>query len=311
MSFYEDLSPAAVQKVIPSVVNISTIQVAWEFLFSTIPVKGIGSGLIVSSDGLIATNYHVIDNAERISVTLSNGEAMNGQPLGGVRTMDLAILRIAASGLPVAEFGDSDTLRIGQPVLAIGNPLGLAGGPTVTSGVISALMRNLSSGEVRLEDMIQTDAPINPGNSGGPLIDLRGKVIGINTAVIPYAQGIGFSMPINSVRRVVDDVLSYGRPRFPWIGIYGIDITPAYSRQYNLPTTEGVWVTLVVSGGPAERHGVRPYDVIVGADGAAVRNFSDIKRALRRKYPGDSIQFQLLRSSRTYNVGVVLGEAPD
>ncbi len=311
MSFYEDLSPAAVQKVIPSVVNISTIQVAWEFLFSTVPVKGIGSGLIVSSDGLIATNYHVIDNAERISVTLSNGEAMNGQPLGGVRTMDLAILRIAATGLPVAEFGDSDTLRIGQPVLAIGNPLGLAGGPTVTSGVISALMRNLSSGEVRLEDMIQTDAPINPGNSGGPLIDLRGKVIGINTAVIPYAQGIGFSMPINSVRRVVDDVLSYGRPRFPWIGIYGIDITPAYSSQYSLPTTEGVWVTLVIGGGPAETYGVRPYDVIVGADGGPVRNFSDIKRTLRRKYPGDSVQFELLRSGRRYNVGVVLGEAPD
>jgi len=306
----EEAVTKAVDAIIPSVVSITTVQLGVEWLFGVTPMKGIGSGLVVDERGLIATNYHVVGSAQRISITLSSGEVLPGEVVGSAKTMDLAVLRVSRNGLAAAKLGDSDSLRIGQIVLAVGNPLGLAGGPTVTCGVVSALRRNLYSEEVRLEDLIQTDAAINPGNSGGPLVSLKGDAVGISTAVVPFAQGIGFAIPMNAVRRVIDDIKQHGRPWLPWIGIFGIDITPAYAHQYRLPIGEGVLVTSVVGGGPADVHGVRDLDIVVGMDSAKVKGFVDIRRALRAKYPGDNVELDILRGGHRMKVTVTLGEEP-
>jgi serine protease Do len=306
----EDAATKAVEIIIPSVVSITTVQLGVEWLFGVTPMKGLGSGLIVDENGLIATNHHVVESAERISVTLSTGEVLAGQVVGSARTLDLAVVKVTQTGLAAARLGDSDLLKMGQVVLAVGNPLGLAGGPTMTCGVVSALRRNLYSEEVRLEDLIQTDAAINPGNSGGPLANLKGEAIGINTAVVPFAQGIGFAIPINALRRVLEDIKRHGQVMLPWMGIFGIDITPLYAHQYNLQVNEGVLVTSVVGGGPAERYGMRNLDVIIGMDGAKVKGFVDIRRALRTKYPGESVELDILRSGHWLKVDLVLGEEP-
>jgi len=308
--FDEDAVSKAVEAIIPSVVSITTVQLGVEWLFGVTPMKGLGSGLIVDEKGLIATNHHVVGGAERISVTLSGGEVLTGEVVGSAKMVDLAVVRVTRTGLAAATLGDSDALRMGQMVLAVGNPLGLAGGPTVTCGVVSALRRNLYSEDVRLEDLIQTDAAINPGNSGGPLANLKGEVVGINTAVVPFAQGIGFAIPINALKRVLEDISKYGQPMLPWIGIFGVDITPTYAHQYNLPVSEGVLVTNVVKGGPAEQYGVRDLDVVIGMSGSKVKGFVDIRRALRSKYPGQSIELDLLRGGHWVKVNLTLGEEP-
>lgn len=308
--FDEDAVSKAVEAIIPSVVSITTVQLGVEWLFGVTPMKGLGSGLVVDEKGLIATNHHVVAGAEHISVTLLGGEVLTGEVVGSAKMVDLAVVRVTRTGLAAATLGDSDVLKMGQMVLAVGNPLGLAGGPTMTCGVVSALRRNLYSEEVRLEDLIQTDAAINPGNSGGPLANLKGEAVGINTAVVPFAQGIGFAIPINALKRVLDDIRKYGQPMLPWIGIFGIDITPMYAHQYNLPASEGVLVTNVVRGSPAEQYGVRDLDVVIGMDGSKVKGFVDIRRALRSKYPGQSIELDLLRRGHWVKVNLTLGEEP-
>jgi S1-C subfamily serine protease len=308
--FDEDAVTRAVEVIVPSVVSITTVQLGVEWLFGVTPMKGIGSGLIVDEAGLIATNHHVVGGAERISVTLIGGEVLTGEVVGSAKMVDLAVVRVTRSGLPAATLGDSDALKMGQVVLAVGNPLGLAGGPAMTCGVVSALRRNLYSEEVRLEDLIQTDAAINPGNSGGPLANLKGEAVGINTAVVPFAQGIGFAIPINTLKRVLEDIKKYGQPMLPWMGILGIDITPTYAHQYNLPVSEGVLVTNVIRGGPADRYGVRDMDVVIGMDGSKVMGFVDIRRGLRSKYPGQSIELDLIRRGHWVKVNLVLGEEP-
>jgi len=199
-SYDEKVVLDILEKVSKSVVNISTVKLVQNIFYQTVPLAGMGSGTIIDPKGYVLTNNHVVGGAEKIAVTLWNGEVLEGNLLGSCAVHDTAVVRMKGGSLQAAELGDSDKLRVGQRVYAIGNPFGLAGGPTVTSGVISATNRTIESQRGLLENLVQTDAAINPGNSGGPLVDLEGKVVAISTAIIPYAQGIGFAIPINSAK---------------------------------------------------------------------------------------------------------------
>lgn len=300
----------AVEKVLPSVVNISTVQLLMDFMFLSTPVTGVGSGTIVRGDGLIATNFHVVRGTSEINVTLADGEVLRGRVVGNDQESDVALVKVDASGLRAAELGDSDALRVGQPVLAIGNPLGLMGGPTVTSGVISAFRKNIRAQNVFFEELLQTDAAINPGNSGGPLIDLSGKVVGINTAVIPYAHGIGFAIPINIVKRVVEDLLTYGRVVKPFLGIVGYDLNEMIARYYELPANRGVFITEVVRGSPAHSAGIRRGDIIISVDDTPVRSFSELRNAVRRRRIGEVVKVELVRGGEVLQLYVTLMERP-
>ena len=199
MSYDEDAILDTIAKVSKSTVNISALKIVHNIFYQAVPVGGIGSGTIIDSKGLILTNNHVVGGAHKINVTLGNDEVLEGSIVGSCSIHDLAVVKINSTkkNLQPAELGNSDKIRVGQRVYAIGNPFGLTGGPSVTSGVISAINRTIESESGLIENLVQTDASINPGNSGGPLVDVTGKVIAINTAIIPYAQGIGFAIPIN------------------------------------------------------------------------------------------------------------------
>lgn len=216
---------SVVERIVPSVVNISTVRPVMDEFLHVHPLAGMGSGIVVSDHGYIVTNRHVVAGARERTVTLPTGRRFEGTVVGMDRTTDLAVLKIEASALPAAQFGDSDALRVGEQVVAIGNPFGfLLGGPTVTVGYVSALHRQIQTEEQIFEDLIQTDAAINPGNSGGPLVDLRGRVVGVNSASIPFAQGIGFAIPANVAERVVEQIVVHGRVVRPWLGMVGAGI---------------------------------------------------------------------------------------
>ena len=202
-------------------------------------------------------------------------------------------------GLKPLKLGDSDKLKVGQIVLAIGNPLGLKGPPTVTMGVISALNRTIKSPTVVLENVIQTDAAINPGNSGGPLVNLQGEVVGINTAIIPFAQGIGFAIPINSIKDSLSQLLQYGRIRRAFLGVSCVDVTVNLARHYGLPVERGALVVYVQPGSPAEKSGIRVGDVILTIDGEPVFNVKDLQRFIAEKKVGDIIRVGLVRERRS------------
>src|SRR4030043_1206996 len=231
-----------IQKVRKSVVNISTIKLVHNVFYQAVPVAGVGSGMIIDSNGLVLTNNHVVGGAEKINVTLWNNEVLEGTIVGSCAEHDIAVVRVKGKNLQAAELGDSDKLRVGQRVYAIGNPFGLAGGPSVTSGVISAINRTIESQSGILENLVQTDASINPGNSGGPLVDLEGKVVAISTAIIPFAQGIGFPQPINSAKQCTSGIVTEGLARRAWLGIIGLSITEEIARYYGLAVSRGVLV---------------------------------------------------------------------
>src|SRR5919206_547153 len=216
----EDLLVNAVNKVSKSVVNIANVRMIQDQLFRVFPVEGVGSGIVVDDRGYILNNNHVVDEAHKLKVTLTDGNVFSGIVVGTDRVTDLAVVKLdSKEALPVAHLGNSDELKTGQIVIAIGNPFGLTGGPTVTAGIVSALNRNLQFENGVLE-LIQTDAAINPGNSGGPLINTKGEVIGINTAKMPYAQGIGFAVPIKIAKAIMSDLIENGQvTNRPWVGI--------------------------------------------------------------------------------------------
>jgi serine protease Do len=222
---------------------------------------------------------------------------------------DVAVVKVEDKSLPVAEIADSEELKIGQTVVAIGNPFGFfLGGPTVTRGVVSAAHRDISLEENIFEDLIQTDAAINPGNSGGPLIDLHGHVVGLNTAMIPYAQGIGFAIPATIVKKAVDDLILYGKVSRTWLGIAGFTVDKNVAEHYRLPVEEGVAVAGITKGGPAHRAGVSPGDIITGLDANQVKTIKDLRKYIRSRKPGDELLIDLLRNSRKYQVKAVLSE---
>jgi serine protease Do len=309
-SFDEKTALDVLEKVSKSVVNISTVKLVHHMFYQTVPVKGIGSGTIVDSQGYILTNNHVVHGAEKIAVTLWNGEVLEGKLTGACTVHDIAVVKVNKEGLTAAELGDSSQLRVGQRVYAIGNPFGLAGGPSVTSGVISAVSRTIESENEMLENLVQTDAAINPGNSGGPLVSLDGKVVAINTAIIPYAQGIGFAIPINSAKNCAGETVENGVSMRPWLGIIGLSLTEDIARHYNLPTEQGVLVTRVVNGSPAEDSGMVDGDIILRMDGAAVNSVEDLVEEIHQRKVGQKIRITVLRRGSEQAFDVTLSRMP-
>jgi S1-C subfamily serine protease len=294
-SFDEKAVLDTLEKVSKSVVNINTVKLISRMLYQAIPVEGMGSGTIIDSKGQILTNNHVVGGAEKITVTLWNGEMLEGKIVGACSVHDTAIVKVNKPELPAAELGDSEKLRVGQRVYAIGNPFGLTGGPTVTSGVISATKRTIESQRGLIENLVQTDAAINPGNSGGPLLDLEGKVVAINTAIIPYAQGIGFAIPINTAKQCTSDMIREGVAARPWLGIVGLSLSSEISRYYNLPLEHGVLVTKVTDGSPAQHAGMIMGDIILKMDRVDIDSIEDLLGEIHRRKVGDEIRITVFR----------------
>ncbi len=296
-----------VEAVRPSVVNINTVAQV-QTVFGIFPQEGAGSGVIVSPDGYILTNNHVVEGAQQIKVTLLSGKTFPARIVGTDRFADLAVLKVTTSErLPVAELGNSGTLQVGQLAVAIGNPFGL--GHTVTVGVISALNRSIQVPGLVIENLIQTDAAINPGNSGGALVDSRGTVIGINTAIVPNAVGIGFAIPIDSARAIMDQLIRSGHVIRPYAGItWGGDVDQSIASQYNLPVDHGVIVREVDPRGPAAAAGIQAGDIIVAVDGKRVANWNEFIRELFSRRPGDRVRLDVVRDGSRRTFQVTLGQ---
>jgi serine protease Do len=296
-----------VEKVRPAVVNIDTVAQVQTF-FGVFPQQGAGSGVLVGPDGYVLTNNHVVEGAQQIKVTLLSGKSFPGRVVGTDRFADLAVIKVdAPEKLPAAELGHSSTLRVAQMAVAIGNPFGL--GHTVTVGVISALNRSIQVPGLVIENLIQTDAAINPGNSGGALVDSRGAVIGINTAIVQQAQGIGFAIPIDTARAIMDQLIKGGRVVRPYVGVvWGGDVDRTIAAQFNLPVDHGVIVREVDPGGPAAAAGIRAEDIIVSVDGSPVNNWNDFIRDLFAKRPGDRVRIEVVRNGGRRTFEVTLAE---
>ncbi|MEM1550613.1 MAG: trypsin-like peptidase domain-containing protein [Candidatus Bathyarchaeia archaeon] len=306
----EDKIVEMVERTSKSVVNINTLRVFHDFFYQVVPVEGIGSGFIFDESGYIMTNYHVVEDAERISITLADGRTFEARFIGAYRGLDIAVLKIDANNLAVAKLGNSDKLRVGQRVFAIGNPFGLVGGPTVTSGVVSALKRTIYTERGILRDLIQTDAAINPGNSGGPLVNIEGEVIGINTAIVPFAHGIGFAIPINAAKEVAKEIILYGYYAKSWLGIAGVSINRKIAEYYNLPVEHGVLVARVTPGSPAHKSGIEQGDIILEFDGKRVDGIEDLQRILSEKKPGYTCEATILRGLGKFKTKVMLEREP-
>jgi S1-C subfamily serine protease len=309
---YSRAVTAAVERVSPSVVNVEVHHQAQSRTHSGEPRerRGGGSGFIFTPDGLILTNSHVVHDATRIEVTLTDGRRAPAHTVGDDPATDLAVVRIDASGLQAVPLGDSQQLRPGQMAIAIGNPYGFQS--TVTAGVISALGRSLRSYSGRLiEDVIQTDAALNPGNSGGPLVDSRGQVIGVNTATILPAQGICFAIGINTAKFVASRLLRDGRIRRSYIGVSAqtVPIHRRVVRFYGLAKESGALVLSVEGNSPAKRAGLRDGDIIVALEGKLVAGVDDLHRMLTDVHVGVSCSLTLMRGTENLELTIVLEEA--
>ena len=306
---------AVADKVGPTVVNVSAVRRST----ATTPrgpvpfeAPSTGSGVVIAPDGYVLTNSHVVHGATRLEVGLADGRALPARLVGADPATDLAVVRADAAGLPVAELGDSDRLRAGQLVIAIGNPLGFQA--TVTAGVVSALGRSLRGEGGRLiENVIQTDAALNPGNSGGPLVDSRGRVVGINTAVIQGAQGICFAVPVNTARWVAGLLIKEGRVRRAYLGLTG-EPRPLHvrvAREHGLPVPAGIGVVGVAPGSPAEAAGLRAGDVIVRLDATPVASVDDVHRYLNRAPLGTTVRVGVLRRHQWLELAATLAPLPE
>ena len=284
-------------------------------LLRIFPIEGVGSGIIVDKQGHILTNYHVVDHARRLRVTLHDGKTVNAQVVGTDKFTDLAVLKIENNYdnitdliLP-AELGNSDNLKVGQIVIAVGNPFGLNGGPTVTTGIISSLNRNLEFEDGILE-LIQTDASINPGNSGGPLVTTDGKIIAINTAKIPYAHGIGFAIPVNTAKKILDELIKNGKVNRPWLGVSTINITNRIARYYRLPANEGALVVKVEKFSPAEDAGIRVGDIIEEIDEERIEEITKFSTRIKNKKVNENTRLSINRYGRKFTISVALENKP-
>jgi serine protease Do len=291
-----------IEKATKSVVNISTVRLTQNLFYQAVPVGGMGSGTIFDADkGLILTNNHVVAGAEKINVTFWDNQVIEGNIIGSCIARDVAVIEVNARGLQSAVLGDSDRLRVGQRVYAIGNPIGLAGGPTVTSGVISALNRTIETTQGLIENLVQTDAAINLGNSGGPLVDLEGQIVAINTAIVPFAQGIGFAIPVNSAKTCTMDILTGGvKLKTAWLGVVGLTLTEEIARYYSLPVGHGVFVTRVAEGSPAESIGIIKGDIILEVDNFEIRSIEELAREVRKHRVGEKIRVFTLRNDKEH-----------
>ncbi|MCU0572298.1 MAG: DegQ family serine endoprotease [Syntrophobacteraceae bacterium] len=271
------------------------------------PATGAGSGVIVSGDGLILTNNHVVEESREVTVTLADQRELKAEIVGRDPGTDLAVLRVRdAGGLPAAQLGDSDALQVGDWVLALGNPFGLS--HTLTSGIVSAKGRVIGAGPY--DDFIQTDASINPGNSGGPLFNMRGEVVGINTAIIPHGQGIGFAVPVNLAKQLVPQLVEHGEVTRGYIGVNIQAVTGDLARALKLQKPEGALVSDVVSGGPADKAGVEQGDVIISLNGKAVQSSQQLPSIVASTPVGDDVSMKIIRSGKERELQVKVGKLP-
>jgi len=313
-------------KAIPSVVNITTKTMAYDFFYGPVPEQGQGSGFIIDKQGHILTNYHVVGDGSQVEVTLHNKKTYKAVVIGRDRGHDLAVVQIEAPEAVPAVLGDSTSLQVGQKVFAIGNPFGLAG--TMTRGIISSLRPIRSPEGAYIEEAIQTDAAINPGNSGGPLLNSHGEVIGINSLIATggsnQSAGIGFAIPINTAKAVLNDLITLGTVRRPSLGIVSLPIGPELAQEMGLPTDYGILIVRTVPGGAADRAGLkggnqRAYlgatpimiggDLIVAIDGESVGDQQDLANSMNKHRAGDTVTLTVYRNKRKMEVKVVLGEA--
>ncbi|MDD2574105.1 MAG: trypsin-like peptidase domain-containing protein [Bacillota bacterium] len=316
----QDISivPAVAQKATPAVVGVTTVTLQRDRYFGFLRRgEGVGSGFIVHSDGYILTNDHVINSgqAEKITVLFNDGTEKDAKVLWNSSALDMAVLKVDAKNLPVADLGDSDKLTVGEIAVAIGNPLGLDFQRSVTSGVISGLHRTIQASQTELmEDLIQTDASINPGNSGGPLLNARGEVIGMNTAKISssVAEGLGFAIPINQAKPIVEQIIEEGKYTMVYLGITPIDVQ-AVRRQYNvnMTTEEGVYVFEVEKDTPADRAGISAGDIITALNDKGINGRSQLMRELHKYKPGDTITVTYYRGRTENEVEVTLVARPE
>ncbi len=295
----------------PAVVGVSTRGTVEHWGGGPQEFSGLGSGVIIDGNGYILTNEHVVRNATDIQVALSDGEQVSGTLVGSDPFTDLAVLKVEGHDLPVAPLGDSDQLTVGQLAVAIGNPLGLELERTVTAGIISALDRSITDEDNRiLEHLIQTDASINPGNSGGPLVNAEGQVVGINTAAARGAEGIGFAIPINEAKPIVEDLIEHGYVIRPWLGVSASTITPEIARRYDLTVEQGVLVEGIYADSPAAETPMQPGDIIVALDGEEVTSVENMISVLEEAGIGETVEVEWVRGQESRTASVTLAERP-
>ena len=317
------MSPAA-KSAAPAVVSIATTQVRtshplandpWFRFFygdreDDSPQMGLGSGVIVSPEGYILTNNHVVEGAQEIEVTLSDSRRTTAKVIGTDPDTDLAVLRITLDRLPVIAMGNSDTVQVGDKVLAIGNPFGV--GQTVTGGIISALGRN-QLGINTFENFIQTDAAINPGNSGGALVDVNGSLLGINTAIYSRSggnMGIGFAIPVNTARQVLEGLVRNGQVTRGWIGVEPVELNSDLAETFGIQQTEGVIITGVLQNGPAFKAGLKPGDVLLAVGEKDVRNVSELLTLIAAQTPGTAVKMRIKRRNADMTLEVTPAQRP-
>ena len=306
----EPAIPVIARKVTPAVVGIATISVDYDFFYRPIKSEAVGSGVIVDSLGYIVTNDHVVSGADTITVFLSNGEKYKAKCLYTDPAIDIAVIKIDAPNLTAAKLGDSDRVVVGDLAVAIGNPLGLSLQRSVTAGIISALNRMVAvkdgRGAILMLDLIQTDASINPGNSGGPLLNGTGEVIGINTVKASQAEAIGFAIPVNTTKPIVNSILKKGRFERPFLGIDGIDRDMARLIDIRVDVDSGIYVTGVEDGSPADKVGIKKGDIIVRLAGSRVESMSKFRQLLYSLEVGKSTEVEILRDGKKLKKRVIL-----
>jgi serine protease DegQ len=323
----ESFAPAA-QKVIPSVVNVFTQQKVrtpahpsledpiFRYFFGDRlderprEVSNLGSGVIVSSNGYILTNHHVVEAADEIQVALANGQTLPARVVGADPETDLAVLKIDAKDLPAITFAQIDSLKVGDWVLAVGNPFGV--GQTVTAGIVSALGRT-HLGINTFENFIQTDAAINPGNSGGALVDAAGHLVGVNSAIYSRtggSQGIGFAIPVSIARQIMEQIIKSGSVTRGWVGIEVQDMTPELAESFNLKNTEGALIAGVLKGGPADAGGIRPGDILLAVNGSKVSNSASLLNLIAALKPGETTRLTVARKQQSLDLKIQVGRRP-
>lgn len=314
------------KRALPSVVNITTNSVAYDFFYGAVPTEGQGSGFVIDKEGHILTNFHVIANSREVAVTLSNQKTYKAEVIGTDPSHDLAVIKINAPDIVPVVLGDSKNLVVGQKVYCIGNPFGLSG--TLTTGIVSSLRSVRSMDGTPIDDAIQTDAAVNPGNSGGPMLNAHGEVIGINFQIatngVEQSAGIGFAIPINAAKAVLNDLVTLGRVRRPALGVANLPISPEFAAEAGLPSEYGLLIQRVVPNGPADKAGLRggtkaAYlgnmrivlggDLIVGFNGQKISSLRDLSGMLNNHKAGETVTLTVYRGQQKMDVKVTLEEA--
>ena len=300
-------------KVEPAVVSVNTRGFDPNGFFGVDPQQGAGTGIVLTADGYVLTNNHVIDGAQQIKVTFADRKVRTAQVVGRDATHDVAIIKVdGAKNLPIAVLGSSKALQVGDPVVAIGNALALPGGPTVTTGIVSALERTIDGDTNKLEGLVQTDAAINPGNSGGPLVNSAGEVVGMNTAILRNTNNIGFAIAVDRIKPIVDKIrrgeATQGGPR-TFLGVSTQTMSTQLKDQYGLNTDRGALVVQVTPGSPAENAGLRPGDIITKFGGAAITSNEQLGGEVRKRKSGDKASTTWLRGTQSTTADVTLGSA--